>query len=417
MEYRGIYFNNIKNPKFYEGGAHFSYKDLYYKLLEISNKANKANNNNNSLNLFLKNSFNEKKIDNEPIIQKIKKKHCSSASKRKTRNKKINNNLCNSDSLEDNHYKDINLHIFQKSTDNKYYNESNALKDNTCRISYYNKLVHKIHHNSINKNYKYDNSNKQSNIFVMSKRDEKHSNMNIKLNQSNKSKNKFKNNNSNLNKNNTIYNYCYLKYENNYSKKMQKLKTNNIKNKSIFNIGIYKYNLYNNIFLKNRIKNKLKQFKQNKFSSYIKQDNNKDSLNNKSNINNKSKNKPTKSKDKYEIKLNTKRINYHVKSVDYASIYSDLNNIKTPTHKIKDEFFKNNKNINIINDSICNINTILNKNKNYENLLIRVNKKDNNSYAKIKKNQLSLNKSKGHYNKEIFGKERLKRDTQSTEYE
>ena len=41
--------------------------------------------------------------------------------------------------------------------------------------------------------------------------------------------------------------------------------------------------------------------------------------------------------------------------------------------------------------------------------------KDNNSYAKIKKNQLSLSK-RLHY-KDLFVKERIKRDSQSTEYE
>ena len=62
------------------------------------------------------------------------------------------------------------------------------------------------------------------------------------------------------------------------------------------------------------------------------------------------------------------------------------------------------------NESIYNIKTVLNKkdNKKCPDFINNMNKNQT-SYAKIKKNQLSLSKRMN--NKEIFVKERLKRDT------
>ena len=195
---------------------------------------------------------------------------------------------------------------------------------------------------------------------------------------------------------------------------MPKLKTNNIKNNNIFNIGKYnyKYNLYDNIYLKNKIHNNLKQLKYNSFIKENSVNKNNSSI---SKIKDKSKNKFIRSIDKNynEKKSITKRLRCHIKSVDYASIYMDINCIKTPNYKIKNEIL--NKNNKISNEPVYNIKTILNKNNRYEELLNQVNKNQT-SYAKIKKNQLSFTKSKKSYNKEI-AKERIKRDTQSTEYE
>ena len=66
----------------------------------------------------------------------------------------------------------------------------------------------------------------------------------------------------------------------------------------------------------------------------------------------------------------------------------------------------------MINKPLYNIKTVFNDNKVYENLISKANK---NGYTIIKKKQLSLNKSKKMNNKENSVK--LKRDTQSTEYE
>ena len=407
MEYKGIYFDKLKSPNFYEAGAHFKYKDLYNKLVEIYNKRNNiyCSQNYSNLNLTpLKNNLDKKNFDFE--LNNINKEKNSSKNKRKTRNKKRNNNLNNSDSFENKKEKiNLNLNILKKSMDNNYYKDFYFLKEVTSRISYYNKLLRKIHHNSINKNYNIDKSKNIKNFSVRSKDKE-----NSKINKSIKTK--LKKNYSIKNDNSMIYNYCHIKYKNDSPKKMAKLKTNNEKNKNIFNFGNYRYNLYDNIFLKNKIKNKLKQIKYNSLAK-------ENSVNNKNNINlskikNKSKNNSLRSIDKIMNEKNyskTKRIQCHINSVDYSSIYTGLNYNKTPSYRINNGI--NNK---LVNEPIYNLKAILNKNKNYENLVNQVNKNQT-SYVKIKQNQLFLTKSKKFYNKEIIIKERIKRDTQSTEYE
>ena len=39
-DYKGIYYNDDIEQKYYEGGAHFKYKDLYKILEELSKKLN-----------------------------------------------------------------------------------------------------------------------------------------------------------------------------------------------------------------------------------------------------------------------------------------------------------------------------------------------------------------------------------------
>ena len=39
-EYKGIYYNDDKEQQYYEGGAHFKYKELYKILEELSKKIN-----------------------------------------------------------------------------------------------------------------------------------------------------------------------------------------------------------------------------------------------------------------------------------------------------------------------------------------------------------------------------------------
>ncbi len=424
--YRGIYYNNSKSQNYFEGGAHFKYKDLYNKLVKLYNERNNNNLPQKIYNLNLsprKNIHKEKILEN--TVKNINKQKSSPKSKKKTRNKKINSNLSNSDSMDNNHYKEININILDKSNNNNndnhfynyndIYNDENIFKNSTNILSYYNKMFQKIHHNSINKNYHFSNRKNKVNSSSINKDKENQINLKLKNNKINKSINNHLNkNNSNKNKSKTIYNYCYLKYEDNYAKKMPKLKTNNIKNNNIFNIGKYnyKYNLYDNIYLKNKIHNNLKQLKYNSFIKENSVNKNNSSI---SKIKDKSKNKFIRSIDKNynEKKSITKRLRCHIKSVDYASIYMDINCIKTPNYKIKNEIL--NKNNKISNEPVYNIKTILNKNNRYEELLNQVNKNQT-SYAKIKKNQLSFTKSKKSYNKEI-AKERIKRDTQSTEYE
>ena len=391
--YKGIYFNNSKSLKYYEGGAHFSYKELYNELQILYNKINKINialKKENVDDFFLKKN-NEKK--NMSIFSVTQREKSSNSNLGKTRNKK-QNNLSKSDSIDNNNYQDINLDI---------------IKNSTNRLSYYNKGYHKMHHNSINKNYVLYNKKMKKNLSVIDKYKEKDKQISFdtKYNDVNNST-RFYNHKNRSSDNKNIYNHCYLKFSNNNEKKMKKLETNNNKKKYMLNIRYYPYNINDNIYLKNKIRNKLKQ---NKNHSLI----NENSMSNLPKMKKNSYNKYIRSTDNnnnYKIKV--KKKGHHIKSVDYSSIYFCLNNIKTPNYKNEIISYQKSK---IDNETpIYNIKTVLNKSKNYEDFLNHT-KNNKSSYTKIKQNQLILNKSKKLYNKDSFVKEKFKRDTQSTEYE
>lgn len=391
--YKGIYFNNSKSLKYYEGGAHFSYKELYNELQILYNKKNKINmtlKKENVDDFFLKKN-NEKK--NMSIFSVTQREKSSNSNLGKTRNKK-QNNLSKSDSIDNNNYQDINLNI---------------IKNSTNRLLYYKKGYHKMHHNSINKNYALYNKNMKKNLSVIDKHKEKDKQISFdtKYNDINNST-RFYNHKNRSSDNKNIYNHCYLKFSNNNEKKMKKIKTNNNKKKYILNIRYYPYNINDNIYLKNKIRNKLKQ---NKNHSLI----NENSMSNLPKMKKNSYNKYIRSTDKNNNdKIKVKKKGHHIKSVDYSSIYFCLNKIKTPNYKNEIISYQKSK---IDNETpINNIKTVLNKSKNYEDFLNQV-KNNKSSYTKIKQNQLILNKSKKLYNKDSFIKEKFKRDTQSTEYE
>ena len=391
--YKGIYFNNSKSLKYYEGGAHFSYKELYNELQILYNKKNKINmtlKKENVDDFFLKKN-NEKK--NMSIFSVTQRGKSSNSNLGKTRNKK-QNNLSKSDSIDNNKYQNINLDI---------------IKNSTNRLSYYNKGYHKMHHNSINKNYALYNKNMKKNLSVIDKYKEKDKQISFdtKYNDVNNST-RFYNHKNRSSDNKNIYNHCYLKFSNNNEKKMKKIKTNNNKKKYIFNIRYYPYNINDNIYLKNKIRNKLKEIKNH---SLI----NENSMSNLPKMKKNSYNKYIRSTDKNNNdKIKVKKKGHHIKSVDYSSIYFCLNNIKTPNYKNEIISYQKSK---IDNETpIYNIKTVLNKSKNYEDFLNQA-KNNKSSYTKIKQNQLILNKSKKLYNKDSLIKEKFKRDTQSTEYE
>ena len=389
--YKGIYFNNSKSLKFYEGGAHFSYKELYNELNILYNKINKINmtiKKENIEDFCLKKNHEKKNMSNFSETQREKRNNSNLG---KTRNKK-QNNLSKSDSIDNNNFQNINLNI---------------VKNSTNRLSYYNKGYHKIHHNSINKNYALNNKNMKKNLSVINKIKDKQISFDAKYNDINNSTRYYQNKNRSTDIK-QIYNYCYLKFSNNNEKKMKKLKTNNNKKRNILNIGNYPYNLNDNIYLKNKIRNKLKQNKNN----YLINEN---SMNSLPKMKKNSYNKYIRSIDKNNNDKNkVKRKGHHIKSVDYSSIYYCLNNTKTPNYNNEIISYQKSK---IDNETpVNNIKTVFNKNKNYEGFLNQA-KNNKISYTKIKQNQLILTRSKKLYNKDSFIKEKFKRDTQSTEYE
>ena len=341
--YKGIYFNNSKSLKYYEGGAHFSYKELYNELQILYNKKNKINmtiKKENVDDFCLKKNQEKKNMSNFSITQREKRTNSNLG---RTRNKK-QNNLSKSDSIDNNNYQDINLDF---------------IKNSTNRLSYYNKGYHKMHHNSINKNYVLYNKNMKKNLSVIDKYKEKDKQISFdtKYNDINNST-RFYHHKNRSSDNKNIYNYCYLKFSNNNEKKMKKIKTNNNKKKYIFNIRYYPYNINDNIYLKNKIRNKLKQ---NKNPSLI----NENSMSNLPKMKKNSYNKYIRSTDKNNNdKIKVKKKGHHIKSVDYSSIYFCLNNIKTPNYKNEIISYQKSK---IDNETaIYNIKTVLNKSKNYE---------------------------------------------------
>lgn len=366
--YKGIYFNNSISQKYYEGGAHFSYIDLYNQLVILYNKIN-------NLNLPLKNknldiSPIKKKYENKNNIKSYNKKRENSTKEnlKKTRNKE-KNNFSKSDSIDNNNYNNINLDMF---------------KNSTSRIYYYNKQFKKMHHNSINKNYHLNN---KKNFSVINKIKDKQISFDKKKEELNDTKG-ISHNNNRSSDNRNIYNYCYLNYENKKEKKNFKIDNYNDKKKYL-NFSYYNYDLSYNIFLQSKIRNK---FRQNKNNSSIFEN----SKNSASKIKKSENNKCGRSIDKnyhhLENKTDKKKTKGRIKSVDYTSIYYGANSIKKPIYKQNNQILNYQKS-KIANESLNNIKPILNKNKKNEELISDV-KNIKNSYTKIKQNQMILIKSK-----------------------
>jgi hypothetical protein len=318
--FKGFYFDNPKDQPFYEAGAHFKYKDLYNRLLELYNKKNNKGLSKKKINLdfFLSQSKNN---DDGKFckIKGINKENSINQKLRRTRNKK-RTNYSESSSIENDTNKTKKITKQKRSIDNNiYYNQIRfrILSIDTNRITY-NKIFQKIHHNSINKNYLFKGRLNKRNISAINKNKEKKIMIEAKYNEKNNSVNCSYNKNilNNINNNNN----CYLKFDNKYNSKMPKLKTNNGRKNNFFNICNIRYNLYDNIFLKNKIKNKLKK---NKYNSFI----NQNSISNISKVKSDSKNKCIKSMEIFINKKNhsKKKAKCHIKSVDYSSKYLSCN--------------------------------------------------------------------------------------------
>ena len=158
--YRGIYFGNNAddNPKYYEGGAHFKYKDLYKTLESLYKERYKNyytdsehNINNNKRFIKPKEIVNQSQTRNfKPIIQSLSGKisEMSKNNQKKlytTRNKNNLNDDVNYSNYNDNNDNfnkqyssdfhinkniDINNKIFKATNQNYYHNYSNSIGNN-----------------------------------------------------------------------------------------------------------------------------------------------------------------------------------------------------------------------------------------------------------------------------------------------
>ena len=137
MDYKGFYFNNDDEKRFYEGGAHFKYKELYYILENLS--------------LTLPQQRNGVSADTKEIKRKYLFMRENPKSRNKTKNKNIKYIL---DSLTYKIYDLDNQH--NKSNNNKFSNNSKNLTRNQKINNYF-----PLNYNSKN-NYKSKSNDKNS---------------------------------------------------------------------------------------------------------------------------------------------------------------------------------------------------------------------------------------------------------------
>lgn len=71
--YKGIYYNESKEQKYFEGGAHFRYKDLFKTLMDLGGIMPEDNYNNTSKNNEI-NKNNDKILSLSNLLQKNQEK-------------------------------------------------------------------------------------------------------------------------------------------------------------------------------------------------------------------------------------------------------------------------------------------------------------------------------------------------------
>ena len=245
--YKGIYYNDSKERKFFEGGAHFRYKDLFNILISIGGELHKEKGNNEIDENNLKNKFqNNNDILSFKLEKLIHKSENQTKIKKRTRNidqiSYVNNpNTKNS----------FNLSVAYKSYSSLNKNKNNKKKSRNIDVNEYFALDNNSHNKYQNKtsntgfNFSYNNANNTTNhnndtnincIY-------KYGNLSVSNNNINYSDNLDKNLNNNLTSNVDKYNNSVI---NNKSTKLN----NNI------NINININNNYLNC-LHNKIKSDL----------------------------------------------------------------------------------------------------------------------------------------------------------------
>ena len=260
--YKGLYYKDKKEKKFYEHGAHFKYKQLYKKLKDlggivedvpISISINQNNNNfncdNNKYFINKNNQPNDKKLKINLDKISFNNEHIIS----KTRNKKENifeNSSYKLLSIPNNSYSNKNLNLKlneknftflnQNNSENKILNNNNNIHKNNLKTFFNNR------NNSMKKIISRNDNNDKiySNRLLVSK-----ANDNINILYSIRNNNKLINNNlsqRNQNNNNNINIYCKSEDSKN-TKSLFYLKTNDFKNE-MKNIYKSKENILNRNF-------------------------------------------------------------------------------------------------------------------------------------------------------------------------
>lgn len=184
LNYKGIFYKEEKEKKFYEGGAHFKYSDLVLALKDLIKQNNKTD------DIDISKSIRDDLISSFKRNINIEEKESSKISKEK----KINSNLLtiNNNYIIQNKIKIINTHRHILNTDKSIEKEKERKKRLIELLSYnlkiypfnknYSNSKKKFSNNSIDKNYNrnnlktlganenYDDSNNYISLYIINKK-------------------------------------------------------------------------------------------------------------------------------------------------------------------------------------------------------------------------------------------------------
>ena len=265
--YKGLYYKEIKEQKYYEGGAHFPYKVLYKILLNLGGKISNEEYNNHSINKYNytnKNNDNENNNYIDSLLQRVK----DNKNKNKTRNIEQLNYMNNPNTLnkylsQNNNQKENNKNNYisrNVNNENKFWNNKNnttSINLNRGKNNRDNHLLHML----LNKKLRQKEKQNEEKNNEESRNDNRYSFLNYyKFNHyrnrslySNKSEINKQSKNNNIenisenrkdnyqllskNKMNLIINYNNFQSLDNYGKNKELERTKEILNKNKENIS------------------------------------------------------------------------------------------------------------------------------------------------------------------------------------
>ena len=389
--YKGIYYKETKEQKYYEGGAHFPYKVLYTILLNLGGTIYSDEYTNNCNKYF-------------PDYLSLKKHNEKNIIKYKTRN--IEQNRC------------INMNnpntLVKHSSQNILVNREKRKKNYMSRNNY--KILYNDNNTDINKR----NFATSININQTKKNIIDNHLLKILLNKKDKEKhNEEKNNEENNNNSNNRYSFINF-YKNIHYRNKSEFSTNIEINKKINKIEKNDENSKNDFraYIKNKI-NLIKNYKNSRHSLENK-GKNKDLNTEKQTVNNTNQFIPVQKQNpklkpclSYLLNNSKKSRNINNNIIDSENNKNDLN-INSQKKAIINNFFKTSDN-DISYNNGCTFN--MNKGKYFSNYTINKNKEMNTEqkrnnlifqkYKKKKINQIccfNINNAKSNSGRNIFAK-------------
>ena len=303
--YKGIYYNESKEQKYFEGGAHFRYKDLYKTLMDLGgimpedNYNNTSKNNENSDKILslsnLLQKAQEKKINqktrninhfnyaNNPNTQITFNKNSASKTKYLVKKNSCNNHSRNVDNnffFDEANKNYTNVNTFSFNNNKKSFVKNNMTQNLILEKGIILESEEKTNNLSANKKYihlknlKNEHNRNRSDVFIKNFKN---------ISQDLKEIKKYNKNNVNQNiriKNNKILIPKYNLNKNNCNNNSKYSNTNNVFNKCINILLNVKKSSYNVSYGKNKnyyLKDKINTgfITKNNYNKYISQSKNK----------------------------------------------------------------------------------------------------------------------------------------------